>query len=106
MISKMSIDKIVVNERFRQDLGDQDGSLDALVDSIKERGLLQPLAVTPDAKLIAGRRRLEAVRKLGWSEIPVHIVSGLDDAVQSLKAERDENVCRKDFTLSEKAALG
>ena len=37
-------------------------------------GLLPPVVVTPDNRLIAGKRRLEACKTLGWAEIAVNIV--------------------------------
>lgn len=55
--------------------------------SIRENGLLQPLVVRPakegapagaDWELVAGERRMRAVRKLGWTEVPV-IVRDMDD---------------------------
>jgi ParB-like nuclease domain len=52
-------------------------------------------------ELIAGQRRLEAVKRLGWTEVPVHIVN-LDDI---LRGEFAENEFRKDLTESEKAAV-
>jgi len=56
----------------RQDFSD--GSLEDLVKSIKEHGLIQPLVVTRGEdgyELIAGERRLRATRTLGLKEIPV-----------------------------------
>jgi ParB family chromosome partitioning protein len=51
--------------------------------------------------LIAGVRRLEACKKLGWTDIPVHVVN-LEDI---RRGQVDENVVRKDFTPSEIAAI-
>jgi ParB family chromosome partitioning protein len=96
------VTSIKVGERHRKDLGD----VRALADSIAAVGLLQPLVVTPCLTLVAGARRLEAVRMLGREEVPVYVVDGLDDARLALRAERDENTCRKDLTLSEAVALG
>lgn len=93
---------VVVGERHRQDLGD----IEALVASIDELGLLQPIGVTPDRELLFGRRRLEACRQLGWKELPAIVLPDLDTAVDRLKAERDENVCRKQMVPSELVAIG
>ncbi len=55
--------------------------------SIRENGLLQPLVVRPakdgaqagfDWELVAGERRMRAVRRLGWTDVPV-IVRDMDD---------------------------
>jgi hypothetical protein len=93
---------ITIGHRHRRDLGD----LDSLAASIDAVGLLQPVVVTPDGRLVAGQRRLEAVRLLGWDTVPVHVVAGLDDAILALTAERDENVCRLPFAISEAVSLG
>ena len=88
--------------RHRKDMGD----LDTLVQSIGEVGLLQPVAITAGGKLIAGLRRLHAAALLGWRTIPAYVVGGLGDALDLLKAENAENVCRKAFTPSEAVAVG
>jgi ParB family transcriptional regulator, chromosome partitioning protein len=99
---EIEISKIIVNGRHRKDLGD----VAALAESIRRRGLLHAIAVTPEYHLVAGARRLAALRQLGWKKAPVRIVTGLGDAVALLEAERDENTCRKDFTLSEAVNIG
>jgi ParB family chromosome partitioning protein len=101
-IIEARVEEIVIGDRHRKEVGD----LDALAESIREVGLLHPVVVTPDKKLVAGSRRLAAVKKLGWTKVPVHVVRGLSDAVQSLRAERDENACRKEFAPTEVADLG
>jgi ParB-like chromosome segregation protein Spo0J len=99
---RMRIADIIIGQRHRQDLGD----IAALAKSIRDVGLLHPVVVTKDNRLIAGRRRLEAVKDLGWDEVPVHVVEGFDDAISALRAERDENECRKPFSPSEAVAIG
>jgi N6-adenosine-specific RNA methylase IME4 len=91
------IDSITVGERHRKDMGDIDG----LARSIAEIGLLHPVVVTSDGKLIAGQRRIEACRMLGLVDIPVTVVD-LDNIMQG---ERDENTCRKDFAPTEAVAI-
>ena len=93
MTEEVDIAAIVVGERHRKDMGD----IAALARSIAELGLLHPIVVAPDMRLIAGERRLEAVKRLGWREAPVTIVD-LDEIV---RGEHAENAHRKDFTLSE-----
>jgi ParB/RepB/Spo0J family partition protein len=88
---------IKVGSRFRRDLGD----IDALAKSISTVGLLHPIVINENNELIAGVRRLEACKKLGWTDIPVHVVN-LEDI---RKGQVDENVVRKDFTPSEIAAI-
>lgn len=96
------VDSIQLGPRIRKDAGD----LDALAASIRELGLLQPLVVNSECKLIAGERRLEVVKRLGWKEVDVREIQSLDDLLLALRAERDENTCRKDFTPSEAVAIG
>lgn len=96
------IKQIVVGERHRAELDD----LADLMASIESLGLLQPIGVTNTYRLVFGQRRLEACRQLGWTRIPVHVLGDRSDAVELLKAERDENTCRKDMTPSELVALG
>jgi ParB-like chromosome segregation protein Spo0J len=69
------IDRIRIGKRFRRDLGDIAG----LAASIVEFGLFHPITIKRDGTLLAGHRRLEALRLLGRTEIPVTIWEG-DDA--------------------------
>ncbi len=93
----MKIDQIQVGFRYRRELGD----VRALADSIAEVGLLHPVVVTPEGRLIAGQRRLEACRLLAWNEVPVTIV----DLFQAARGEAHENFVRKDLLPSEIVAL-
>jgi hypothetical protein len=96
------IERIWVVGRHRKDLGD----IAALAGSIVAVGLINPVTLTPDHRLVAGQRRVEAYRRLGWDAIPARIVSNLDEAAALLRAERDENTCRKTMLPSELASLG
>jgi ParB-like chromosome segregation protein Spo0J len=98
----LSLEKIKVGRRCRKDARD----IDSLAASIAEIGLLQPLGVWPDHTLACGWRRLLAVKRLGWETVPVHVLSGPDDLLARLKAERDENVCRCEFLPLELDAMG
>ena len=55
-MSKLPVNEIQIGKRHRRDLGDIDG----LARSIGDLGLLHPVVVRPDGKLIAGERRLAA----------------------------------------------
>src|SRR5262245_47690428 len=92
------LDEIVVGERFRRDIGD----IASLAASMDELGLLQPVPILPDGRLVGGVRRLAAAKALGWTTIPVHIV----DLDEIARGEFAENVHRKDFTPSELVAIG
>jgi len=95
---RMPIAEIIIGKRHRTDLGDVKG----LARSIREIGLLHPIAVRPDGVLIAGERRLAAYKLLGISAIPVRVIN-LD---QVLSGELAENTCRKDLRPSEIVAVG
>lgn len=97
-----SVEAIEIGERRRKDMGDIRG----LATSIEDVGLLHPIVVTPHptverVRLVAGQRRLAAMRLLGWTEIPVHVVDIADIAAGELQ----ENTVRKDFLPSEMVAI-
>jgi N6-adenosine-specific RNA methylase IME4/ParB-like chromosome segregation protein Spo0J len=81
--------------------------VDEIAESIKERGLLQPIIVRPRKGsgyfLVAGRHRLAAVKKLKHEDIACVVLDGLS-ADQALLAEIDENLVRGDLTPAETAA--
>ena len=81
----LPIEQITVGRRHRRDLGDIAG----LAASIERCGLLHPVVVKPDGRLIAGERRLRAFQKLGRERIPVTVVD-LDRIVLGEHAENTE----------------
>lgn len=89
--------KIIVNERIRKDFG----NIEELANDIKENGLINPPVVTPAFELIAGERRLRALKYLGYNQIEVRVMT-VQDALHQLKLEISENENRKDFSFSEK----
>lgn len=97
-----TIDAIEIGNRTRKDLGD----IGELAESIKQVGLLQPVVIDSDNKLIAGRRRIEACKKLGWKQIPTVVAESVDSLFKMLQAECDENVYRKGFTPEEAVRMG
>lgn len=67
-----------------------------LADSICEIGLINPITVTTEGALVAGRHRLEACKSLGWEEIPASVVAlGI---LQAELAEIDENLIRNELS--------
>lgn len=96
-----TVDSIQVGTRHRTDLGD----IEALAESIRQHGLLQPITVTTDGVLVCGRRRLAAIRLLRWRTVSVWVRRGVSDRLGHLLAEQDENVHRKPLTQLEAAAL-
>ena len=97
-IASIAIDSIRCGDRFRKDFGDLSG----LAASIEQLGLLQPIGVNSQCELIFGQRRLKAFQLLGRSEIPAHVI----DIPTLVLGEHAENENRKDFTPSERVAIG
>jgi ParB/RepB/Spo0J family partition protein len=91
------IASIKVGIRQRKDLGD----LALLAESLDAIGLLHPVVIDTQNRLIAGQRRLEAAKLLKWKTVPVTVV----DLEAISLGEFAENACRKDFTPSEIAAI-
>jgi ParB family chromosome partitioning protein len=105
----MLINEITIGDRQRKDLGD----LDVLANSIKEFGLIQPIilaqhATSGDVSLVAGGRRLAAVKRLGWLELEhgrdfIWRIE-LENETKSLRlkaVELEENIRRKDLSWVE-----
>lgn len=94
----IALGSITFKQRIRRDLGDIEG----LMESLKKHGQLTPIIVNRNHELIAGFRRLQAAKRLGWKSIEVVI---LDRASQQkkLEIEIEENVQRQDLSAEELA---
>ena len=105
-INKLSISDLVRNKNQPRKLFDKD-TLEGLTNSIKERGIIQPIIVrrSQDQKtkyeIIAGERRWLAAQNAGLHEIPV-VISEADD-LKSLEFAIVENVQRSDLNAIEEA---
>ena len=84
--------------RYRQDF-----ALDSLVESIKEKGVLQPITLATDLRLLAGERRLRAAKLAGLEKIPA-LIRKIEGEVDAREIELMENLERADFTWQEKAS--
>lgn len=93
----ISVDKIIVKDRIRKDFGD----IAELAADIKENGLINPIVVNKDYALLAGERRLRAVKHLGWPQVEVRMMD-TRDAEHELNIEISENDVRKAFSKSER----
>jgi ParB family transcriptional regulator, chromosome partitioning protein len=80
--------------------------LEALAESIRAQGLVQPLVITsePDGSysIVAGERRWRAARRAGLEEVPVIIRHSLDDRAR-LELALVENLQRSDLNAHEEA---
>ena len=92
------IDDIIIGTRFRGDVGD----ITQLAESISDIGLLHPIVLDSDNRLIAGLRRIEAYKHLGLASIPYHAVGNNKD---SPECEIHENSLRKSFGISEVVSI-
>ena len=105
-INNLSLAEIVPNKYQPRKNFDEE-NLNDLVNSIKERGVIQPIIVrksnTNNSKyeIIAGERRWLAAQKAGLHEIPV-VVTDADD-LKSLEFAIVENVQRHDLNPLEEA---
>lgn len=95
---KIPIDKIIIGERQRTDLGSLD-DLDSMSDP--EVGQLNPLILDKDNRLIAGRRRLAKATLLGWTEIRAEYHDATTEIAKQ-KVEYFEDIGRRDRSWSEK----
>lgn len=93
----VKIDDIKIKKRVRRDLGD----LEALKDSLKQYGLMNPITLNSKYELVAGERRLEAAKSLGWERINAIVLDKNVDKLHQLEMELEENNQRKEFTDDE-----
>ncbi len=104
--NKLNLSEIIPNKYQPRKDFDED-NLEDLSNSIKERGVIQPIIVrrsnSDDAKyeIIAGERRWLAARKAGLHDIPV-VITEADD-LKSLEFAIVENVQRHDLNPLEEA---
>ena len=76
------------------------GDIEALAESIKRHGLICPIVISRKNILIAGGRRLEAAKMLGWRSINA-IVADNSKELARLEMEVEENIQRRDLTMEE-----
>ena len=104
--SKLSLSDIIPN-RYQPRKNFDEESLEELSNSIKERGVIQPIIVRKSKlentkyEIKAGERRWLAARKAGLHDIPV-IITNVDD-LKSLEFAIVENVQRHDLNPLEEA---
>ncbi|MDR2158566.1 MAG: ParB N-terminal domain-containing protein [Treponema sp.] len=95
---QVPIEDIVVKKRIRKDLGD----IPSLAESLKRLGQISPIVINNKNILIAGERRLEAAKYLGWRTINA-VVANTANPLSILEMEVEENVMRRDFSPEETA---
>lgn len=97
----IDITKIKTENRIRKDFG----NIQELADDIKQNGLINPPVVIAETDgtftLLAGERRLRAMKSLGYRQVEVRTWGSLTDE-QKLNIEISENEVRKDFSKAER----
>ena len=105
-INKLSISELESN-KFQPRKNFDEENLQELTNSIKERGIIQPIVVRSSRdnkskyEIIAGERRWLAAQKAGLHEVPVFIIEA--DDLKSLEFAIVENVQRDDLNAIEEA---
>ena len=104
--NQISINDLVANKYQPRKIFDEN-NLEDLTNSIKERGIIQPIIVRASQEkkqkfeIIAGERRWLAAKKAGLNEVPVVIIEA--DDLKSLEFAIVENVQRNDLNPLEEA---
>ena len=101
----VELDKIKINpDQPRKYFNEE--SLNELVESIKEKGILQPIAIkaldNDTFELIAGERRFRAAKILKLKTIPAYIVK-VESESEKLELALVENIQRSDLNVIEEA---
>ena len=104
--NKISISSIIRN-KFQPRKNFDKGKMEELTNSIKERGIIQPIIVRKSSdhsdkfEIIAGERRWQAAQSAGLHEIPAVEIEA--DNLKSLEFSIVENVQRRDLNPIEEA---
>lgn len=98
---RLPLADIVVDRdaRQRRDLFDKDGAFidnDGLIASVTQYGVISPVLLDKDRKLIFGERRYTASVLVGHNDIPARFVEDLSPAEYE-QLELIENLCRSDL---------
>jgi len=95
---QVPINDIIVKKRIRRNMGD----IEVLAESLKRHGQISPIVISRKNVLVAGGRRLEAAKSLGWRTINAVILENSTE-LSRLELEIEENTQRRDFTMEELA---
>lgn len=96
----VDIESIITEDRGREDYGD----LQELADSISELGIIHPPTIAGEGELIAGGRRLAAMKLLGVNPVPVNRRENMPKHL-IVELELEENIKRLDMKWQEKVLL-
>jgi ParB family transcriptional regulator, chromosome partitioning protein len=102
----LSLGDIIIEEQIRSSIDTESESFKALMESIKDRGVLEPVLVTPkDGKylLLCGERRYLAALKLGLLTLPARILDAITQKDEILAFQLTENLQREDLNPIDQA---
>ena len=101
------VTSIEVTEQVRSNINTDSDSFKALMQSIKDRGILEPLLVTGQDggsyTLLCGERRLVAAQQLGMETVPVRVVDGATEQDEIIAFQLIENLQREDLNPIDQA---
>ena len=101
----IEVNSIIVNQHQPRTNFDSQ-KMNMLIDSIKEKGIIQPLTVRKNKEnnfeLIAGERRLRAAKAVGLNTVPVFIIS-VNNIAEMMELALIENIQRVDLNPIEEA---
>ena len=93
----VQVKDVIVKKRIRKELQD----IQALKESMSRYGLMNPITINSNNELIAGHRRLEAAKELGWNSISAVVIDPKNEILE-LEMELEENIQRSPFTRYER----
>ena len=98
---------IVVLEQVRSNINSETDSFKSLMQSIKDKGILEPLLVTGQDgisyTLLCGERRLAAARQLGLESVPVRVIEAGKESGETIAFQLTENLQREDLNPMDQA---
>ncbi len=101
------VGNIVVLEQVRSNINIETDSFKSLMQSIKDKGILEPLLVTGQDgisyTLLCGERRLEAARQLGLESVPVRVIEAGKELGETIAFQLTENLQREDLNPMDQA---
>ena len=105
LLGKISIEKIRPNSSQPRNYFDQK-KMDELINSIKQRGILQPITVRElkngEYTIIAGERRYRAAKELGLKWVPAYTIQITDES-EMMEYALIENIQRDNLNAMEEA---
>jgi ParB family chromosome partitioning protein len=90
---------VIVDRDVRQ-RGNVLKGIEQLAASMEQDGQLHPITIHEDGKLVAGERRLEAAKSLGWQQIRAQIFERLSYQ-DAYRIELQENIARRNLPWQE-----